>query len=153
MCSETSKKHSLESIGHFHSWAYKLGNNGGEGTKRRKQTMPSCVFSGPNEQLLQGLVEDHHARPVGQGGLGGGGGERRRLGGRRVAQDLPLGPGRGLFVLHTVGEAQLQDLLPEIVHNLGGEGRRRRNGLQKKHINWKLTRGLLGWWRDRKSVV
>ena len=26
VCPETSKKHSLESIGHFHSWAYKLGN-------------------------------------------------------------------------------------------------------------------------------
>ena len=25
LCHETSKKHSLESIGHFHSWAYKLG--------------------------------------------------------------------------------------------------------------------------------
>ena len=25
VCPETSKKHSLESIGHFHSWAYKLG--------------------------------------------------------------------------------------------------------------------------------
>ena len=24
-CAETSKKHSLESIGHIHSWAYKLG--------------------------------------------------------------------------------------------------------------------------------
>ena len=24
VCSETSKKHSLESIGHFHSWAYIL---------------------------------------------------------------------------------------------------------------------------------
>ena len=25
VCPETSKKHSLESIGHFHSWVYKLG--------------------------------------------------------------------------------------------------------------------------------
>ena len=25
VCPETSKKHSLGSIGHFHSWAYKLG--------------------------------------------------------------------------------------------------------------------------------
>ena len=25
VCAETSKKHSLESIGHFHSWAYQLG--------------------------------------------------------------------------------------------------------------------------------
>ena len=38
VCPETSKKHSLESIGHFPSWAYKLGK-----LKIRKTQAPQSL--------------------------------------------------------------------------------------------------------------
>ena len=83
-----------------------------------ESTAAPCCHQSPYEQPLQRLVEHHHTGPVGQGQLGdrqGGG-----LGGRGLSRELPLGLGRHLLdVLNTMREAQFEDLVPELVHNLG----------------------------------
>lgn len=70
----------------------------------------------PDKQLFQRLTDHHHTGSVRERRLGSRDGGR--LGWRRVAHSLPLGFGCCLFVLNTMREAKLEDLLSQLIHNL-----------------------------------
>lgn len=89
---------------------------------KKIQWLPSHDFrlsTLPYEQLLQGLIEHHHAGSVRQRRFGSR--DWGRFGWRWISNNLPLGLRGGLFALNTMWETKFEDLLSELVHNLTRE--------------------------------